>query len=343
MIFDKRNILRAIFVKKFVPYKKIIALLLLFPVLISVPGCQKSNQPMTYTDYYFNTVISLTFYSADDCALAEECFALCEKYENLLSRTVEGSDIWRINHSNGEPVSVSSETYNLLEQALYYCELTEGKIDITVAPLMDLWNFTEATDETVPPSSAEINALLEHVDYRLVELGENNTVTLKDPDSAIDLGFIAKGFIADQIKDYLISQGVTSALINLGGNVCAIGNKPDGSAYTIGIQQPFAAAGTTSDVVQVTNSSVVTSGTYERYFTYENVIYHHILDATTGYPVENELTGITIICDSSATADALSTTCFVLGPEDALKYIETLDNTECILINVSGQITYSYK
>lgn len=343
MIVDKRNTLYVILDIIITPYKKILALLLVGLVLFSFPGCQKSSQPVTYTDYYFNTVISLTFYSADDCTLAKECFALCEKYENLLSRTVEGSDIWRINHSNGEPVSVSADTYDLLEQALYYCELTDGKIDITVAPLMDLWNFTEATNETAPPSSAEINALLEHVDYRLVELGENNTVTLKDPDSAIDLGFIAKGFIADQIKEYLLSQGVTSALINLGGNVCAIGNKPDATAYTVGIQQPFAPAGTTSDVVQVSNSSVVTSGTYERYFTYENIVYHHILDATTGYPVENELTGVTIICDSSATADALSTTCFVLGPEDALEYVQALDDTECILIDETGQITYSYK
>ena len=184
MIFDKRN----------KSYKRILALLLLGLILFSIPGCQKSNQPVTYTDYYFNTVISLTFYSANDCALAEECFALCEKYENLLSRTVEGSDIWRINHSNGEPVSVSTDTYDLLEQALYYCELTDGKIDITIAPLMDLWNFTESADETVPPSPEEINVLLEHVNYRLVELGENNTVTLKDAESSIDLGFIAKGF-----------------------------------------------------------------------------------------------------------------------------------------------------
>lgn len=332
MIFNKRN----------KSYKRILALLLLGLILFSIPGCQKSNHPVTYTDYYFNTVISLTFYSANDCAFAEECFALCEKYENLLSRTVEGSDIWRINHSNGEPVSVSTDTYDLLEQALYYCELTDGKIDITVAPLMDLWNFTESADETVPPSPEEINVLLEHVNYRLVELGENNTVTLKDAESSIDLGFIAKGFIADKIKEHLVSQGVSSALINLGGNVCTIGNKPDGTAYTVGIQQPFAPAGTTSDIVQITNSSVVTSGTYERYFTYENIVYHHILDATTGYPVVNGLTGVTIICDSSTTADALSTTCFVLGPEDALEYIQTLDNAECILINDSGQIIYSY-
>lgn len=343
MIVDKRNTLYVILDKKITPYKRIFTLLLVGLVLFSFPGCQKSSQPVTYTDYYFNTVISLTFYSADDCTLAKECFALCEKYENLLSRTVEGSDIWRINHSNGEPVSVSADTYDLLEQALYYCELTDGKIDITVAPLIDLWNFTDATDETTPPASEEINALLEHVDYKHVELGENNTVTLKDTEAAIDLGFIAKGFIADQIKDYLLSQGVTSALINLGGNVCAIGNKPDGTAYTVGIQQPFAAAGTTSDVVQVSNSSVVTSGTYERYFTYENIVYHHILDATTGYPVENNLTGVTIICGSSTTADALSTTCFVLGPEDALEYVQALDDTECILIDETGQLIYSYQ
>ncbi len=322
---------------------RILALLIACLCIFLLPGCQKVNQPVTYTGYYFNTVISLTFYNADDCALSDECFTLCEKYENMFSRTVENSDIWRINHSNGEPVNVSQETYELIKQALYYCELSEGKIDITVAPLMDLWDFTGATDKTEPPSSEEINALLSHVNYRLVEPGQNNTIILKDSKAAIDLGFIAKGFIADKLKEYLISQGVTSALINLGGNICTIGTKPDGTAYMVGIQQPFAPTGTTVDVVSVSDSSVVTSGTYERYFTYENSCYHHILDATTGYPVENELTGITIICKSSTTADALSTTCFVMGTEDALNYIKLLDDTECILINASGQITYSYK
>lgn len=322
---------------------RILALLMACLCIFLLPGCQKTNQPVTYTGYYFNTIISLTFYNADDCTLSEECFSLCEKYENMFSRTVENSDIWRINHSNGEPVNVSQETYELINQALYYCELSDGKIDITIAPLMDLWNFTGAADETEPPSSEEINALLSHVNYKLVEPGDNNTIILKDPKAAIDLGFIAKGFIADKLKEYLVSQGVTSALINLGGNVCTIGSKPDGTAYTVGIQQPFAATGTTLDVVSVSNSSVVTSGTYERYFTCENHFYHHILDATTGYPVENELTGVTIICESSAAADALSTTCFVMGTEDALNYIKLLDDTECILINTSGQITYSYK
>lgn len=326
---------------KYSLFSKIVSLYLIGIFLLSGISCTTASSPLTFTGYYFDTVVSLTFYHSKDAAKAEECFQLCEKYENMLSRTIEGSDVWNINHSLGAPVEVSSETYDLIQQALYYCELTDGKIDITIAPLMDLWNFTGHTDGQAPPSSEEISTLLSHVDYRLVEPGDNYTIALKDKEAAIDLGFIAKGYIADKIKDYLISQGVKSALINLGGNVCAIGSKPDGSAYTIGIQQPFAPTGTALDTLQVTDTSVVTSGTYERYFIYEDTAYHHILDATTGYPIENTLTGVTIVCTSSTRADALSTTCFVLGKEKALEYIKTLDDTECILIDDSGDITYS--
>ncbi len=321
--------------------KKAFILFLISMFLTTCLSCTAPNQPLTYTGYYFDTIVNLTFYNNKDAKLAEECFDLCQSYENLLSRTVEGSDIWNINHSNGVAVTVSPETYALLEEALFYCELSRGKIDITVAPLMDLWNFTDATKEQTPPTQGEIDALLTHVDYRLIEL-ENNTVTLKDPKAAIDLGFIAKGYIADRIKEYLISQGVESALINLGGNICAIGNKPDGTAYTIGIQEPFAPGGTTLDTIEITNTSIVTSGTYERYFTYNNTIYHHILDATTGYPSDSSLTSVTIICTSALQADALSTTCFVLGKDKALEYINSLDGAECILVDTQGNLYYSH-
>lgn len=321
--------------------KKVFISFLISMFLTTCLSCTAPNQPVTYTGYYFDTIVNLTFYNNEDSQLAEECFDLCQSYENMLSRTIEGSDIWNINHSNGTPVTVSQETYALIEEALFYCELSEGKIDITVAPLMNLWNFTDAIKEQTPPTQEEIDALLTHVDYRLIEL-ENNTVTLKDPKAAIDLGFIAKGYISDRIKEYLISQGVESALINLGGNVCAIGNKPDGTAYTIGIQEPFAPSGTTLDTIKITNTSVVTSGTYERYFTYNNTIYHHILDATTGYPSNGPLTSVTIICPSSLQADALSTTCFVLGKDKALEYINSLNGAECILIDAQGNLYYSH-
>ena len=325
-------------------YKKLIALLLcatFFATIIT--GCQKQAQPVTYTGYYFDTVIQLTFYEKDAAILADECFQICDKYEKMFSRTLEGSDIWRINQSMGTPTTVSDETYALIKEALFYCELTEGKIDITVAPLMDLWNFTEAKDDQAPPSQEEIETLLAHVNYQNVELGPGNTVTLLDSKASIDLGFIAKGYIADKLKEYLLSKEITSALINLGGNICAIGSKPDNTCYAIGIQQPFAPTGTTLQTLQITDTSVVTSGIYERYFTYDQTIYHHILDATTGYPVENTLTSVTILCPSSTRADALSTTCFVLGKEEALKYIKTLDDTECILLEQSECITYSYQ
>lgn len=322
---------------------KISALLFIGVLFLASVACTVAPQPITYTDYYFDTVVNLTFYNETDATLAEECFKICEEYENMLSRTVEGSDIWNINHGNGEAVVVSKETYNLIKEALFYCELTEGRIDITVAPLMDLWNFTEVSDNKIPPIHEEIQAKLAHVDYTLVELGPDCSVTLKDPEAAIDLGFIAKGYIADRLKEYLVTQGVTSALINLGGNVVTIGNKPDGSPYTIGIQKPYAPIGTTLDTVQVTDSSTVTSGTYERYFTYEDKTYHHILDATTGYPVENTLTGVTILCPSSTNADALSTTCFVMGKDSALSYIQSLEDTECILVDDTGAIYDSYQ
>jgi len=309
--------------------------------ILSFMNRNKQNQPVTYTDFYFNTVVSLTFYNERDCSLSDQCFELCNTYEKMFSRTMEGSDIWRINHSNGNPVTVSEETYYLINEALYYCELTEGKIDITIAPLMDLWNFTGNPDEQSPPSPEEINELLQHVDYRMIELGDNNTVILKDPEAAIDLGFIVKGYVADKLKEYLTSQNVTSAVINLGGNISVIGNKPDGSPYTIGIQEPFAPTGTTLDIIQISDSSAVTSGTYQRYYEYDNTLYHHILDATTGYPVDNSLSGITILCPSSTQADALSTTCFIMGEKEALNHINALEDTECILIKTNGSLIRS--
>lgn len=311
----------------------IYSLLPLGILLISLVSCTPKSQPVTYTDFYFNTIISLTFYNAEDAKLAEECFDLCETYEDMLSRTVEGSDVSNINENAEQPTEVSPETYELIKESLYYCILTDGKIDITVAPLMDAWNFTDSTVEQIPPTKEEISTLLSHVDYTNIELGTNNTVTLKDPEAAIDLGFIAKGYIADKLKEYLISEGVEHALINLGGNICTIGSKPDGSPYTIGIQDPFSSQGTTYTTVTVTDSSVVTSGTYERFFTYEGVDYHHILDAATGYPCDNTLKSVTIVCSSSTQADALSTTCFVLGTEDALDLINSLENVECLLID----------
>ena len=149
----------------------------------------------------------------------------------------------------------------------------------------------------------------------------------------IDLGFIAKGYIADKMKEYLLSNGVESALINLGGNVLTIGNKPDGSPYILGIQEPFSNGQSSIPNVSIRDKSLVTSGVYERYFYEKDTLYHHILDTKTGYPIDNDLLGVTILSESSMEGDAYSTICLCLGLEDGMKLIEKTEGLEALLIH----------
>ncbi len=309
-------------------------------------GCQRNAEAFTRTDFCYDTVISLTIYDTADNAdsvnaLLDEAITLCREYDLLFTRTGESGDIYRINHAGGEWTNVSDETIRLLQSALQYCEMTNGQIDITIAPVKDLWDFTGDPDAR-PASTTDTEAALAHVDYRLVEINGNN-VRLADPDAGIDVGFIAKGYIADQVRALLLEKGVTSALINLGGNIAVIGEKPEGAAFQIGIQEPFATAGSYMYTVECSDtknnySSVVTSGTYERSFTYNGKLYHHILDCSTGKPVETDLTGVTILTDSSLHADALSTTCILLGYEKAKSYIESLEDVEAVLIRADGEL-----
>ena len=317
----------------------LILLFLLSDVFLT--GCSRRTEPQTETGFYFNTVISITVYHPKDAVYLEDCFSLCDTYEKMLSRTVEGSDIYRINHSSGEPVAVSEETARLLEQACNYARLSGGKIDPTVALLDDLWNFsgqagTESAQKRIP-ADADIQSVLPHINYKNIHI-ENSTVTLEDPMSQIDLGFIAKGYIADRLKELLKANGVQSALINLGGNVVVLGSKPDGSPFTIGMQKPFDEQGKAIATLSLSDSSLVSSGVYERYFRQDGRLYHHILDPASGYPVENGLFGVTILSGSSMEGDALSTTCFVLGLTEGMKLIESLPDIEAVFITEDYQL-----
>ncbi|MCD8074009.1 MAG: FAD:protein FMN transferase [Lachnospiraceae bacterium] len=309
----------------------------------AVPACAEEEKT-SETGFFLDTVITITLYGDKDSTAMNGCFDLLDQYEQMLSRTVEGSDVWKINHSNGEPTEVSEETAWLIETALYYSELSDGAFDITITPLVELWDVQnkaslvtgdETTEEAYAsgliPSEEEIENALLHIDYTAVSC-EGTTVTLSDPEAEIDLGGIAKGYIADCLEDYLLSQGIESALINLGGNVQTVGTKPDGSSWKIGIQKPFGGSSDIITVVECTGESVVTSGTYERYFEIDGTIYHHILDPNTGYPADNGLVSVTILADSSTVCDALSTTCFVLGLEDGMELIESIDNVEALFI-----------
>lgn len=309
-------------------------------ICFTFSGCSKNTTPVSKSGIYFDTVITITLYDTRQYNLLDECLLLAEKYENLFSKTVETSDIYKINHSNGASVTVDDETFYLLEKALSYAKLTDGAIDPTILPLSDLWNFGE--NDQVPDKDSILQAL-SHVGYENVILDkENSCVTLKDKNAGIDLGFIAKGYIADKMKEFLLSKGVTSAIINLGGNVLTLGTKPDGSTYTLGIQAPFDMNSAASALtVKVNDKSLVTSGVYERYFYQEDVLYHHILSTKTGYPVNNGLWSVTILSDSSMEGDAYSTICMCLGLDDALTLIETTDNIEAMFITEDMEIIYS--
>lgn len=289
----------------------------------------QTDQDLTYTDMLFDTVIKIQILDPADESILDGLKKLCEKYDTMFSATNTDSELYKLNHANGQPFTVSSETANLIQEGIHYSELSGGAFDLTIEPVSALWDFK--ADKPTVPSSDAIAQAVSHVDYTKVDI-QDNTVTLEDPEAGIDLGAIAKGYIADQVKTYLKKQGIKHAIINLGGNVDVIGTKPDGSKYNIGIQKPFDESGEAITSVQLKDQAVVTSGIYERYFKKNGKLYHHILDPRTGYPCENNLYSVSIITDSSTKADALSTTCFLLGYEKGMELIQSMDGVEAIFI-----------
>ena len=287
------------------------------------------------TGTYFDTVVQIEVWGADQ-DMIEHCRKMCETYEQMLSATIETSEISKINNADGEPVSVSDDTAELIEKGIEYGEISGGLFDITIAPASGLWNFTDNEDKTLPDPD-ELAEAVSHIDYRCVHV-DGNTVVLTDPEAQIDLGGIAKGYIADRLKEYLEGEGIEHALIDLGGNMLALGGRYDGTDFRIGLQKPFAETGTAMAALSINDQSVVTSGDYERYFEKDGVIYHHILDPATGYPVQNDRDQVTIISDRSVDGDALSTTCFAMGLEDGLELIRSLDGVEAIFVTKDGEI-----
>ena len=331
----------------------------------------RTQTPVSHTGFAFDTVVTISIYDSSKADALEQCFALCEKYESLFSTTLEGSEIWKINHANGKRTAVSYDTALLIQSALSYCDQSQGILDLTLHPIAEEWDISGQMRQASAladydysiPSEQTLSELLTHVDYRNVvitdangsEIGYNDTlsddtgyfVTLTDNESAIDLGFIAKGYIADRLKEYLLSQGVESGIISLGGNILLIGSKPDGTPFNVGIQKPFGATNEVITTIQQSDISVVSSGCYERYYMTDadekdGIIYHHIFDATTGCPVQNDLLGVSILSASSMEGDALSTYCYLLGLDKGLEYIRSLENVDAVFITKDYAIISSY-
>lgn len=268
---------------------------------------------------------------------AEQALAQAEeeirKLESEWSVTDESSEIWAVNHSGGEPVALDSETAQIVRFALDMAEETDGALDPTIYPVLEAWGFT--TDENRIPGEEEIQTLLANTGYEKVELN-GSQITLR-PGMEIDLGAVGKGYAGDVVAALVEEAGITSALLDIGGNIQAVGSRPDGTDWRLGIRSPYGEG--TIGALSVSDCAVVTSGNYERYFIGEDgKRYGHIIDPATGHPVDNGLASVTIIADEGKMGDALSTSMFVKGLDQAQEYWRAHQDFDMIIITEDGRV-----
>lgn len=366
--------------------RHLLGVLLVITLIIAQTGCAANektndNQGISKTGFYLDTICTITIFGIEDAdgsfAAADEeeqqrqlyqlitdAFKLCDSYEKILSKTIKTSDIARVNAASGKAVEVSDATIEVLRKGIEYGRLSNGAFDITIGKATDLWNFHDAgdtalaaegsgesaADEAAPgeiPNAQVLAEAMRHVDYSKVEI-DGNTVRLADPKMELDLGGIAKGYIADRVTAFLEEKGVRSAIIDLGGNIVALGGKArsmlDTEAgetdFRIGIKDPQSESGALLGTLPASNLTVVTSGTYERYFIADGKKYHHILDSETGYPTDTDVLSATIIAAKgrSVDCDGLSTTCLALGIENALALVNSIEGVEAILVDTNGKV-----
>ncbi len=299
----------------------------LLGVCLLCTSCQATPTPATREFTALDTLCSVKIYDGQD-ALLDKAVGTVTEYEALWSRTMENSDIARMNAADGEAVTIDENTAELLEQAIAWSNATDGAFDITVAPCKELWEAATdvPTDEALAAAKARVGIdKLKTAPWRLTDGAQ------------LDLGAIAKGAIADKVCERLLANGCTSALIDLGGNITAFGRKPDGSPFRVAIADPLDPSRTVL-TVEAADVTLSTSGSYNRYYELDGVRYSHILDPSTGRPVDNDLRAVTVIARRGADADALSTACLVMGFDRAWAFLQTLDGIEAIFVKTDGAV-----
>lgn len=319
-------------------------MLLLLAGLLLFCACgigNRSEAKLTESRFCLDTLVTLTLYEGGNEAVMEEAFEELERLESLLSVHKEGSDLWNLCEQAGKtPVTISPETMELLLAAKNYYALSQGYLDISVGALIALWDV--GGEGHVPTEEEKETALALKGLEELVLDETASTAYLPRESMKLDLGALAKGYMADKLKAFLMDRGVTSAILDLGHNILLIGGKPSTGRFTVGVKNPLETAGTDlTAVVETADKSVVTSGTYERYFERDGVRYHHILDPYTGVPADTGVLSVTILSDTSLAGDALSTTCLLLGQEKGLALIESLEGVEAMFIMEDGTRLFS--
>ena len=331
----------------------LLSIIMILP-LLSACGAGAGSEPVMKDGYYLDTICSVSVYRmADDQgevkdaaemseeaeAAIDEAFDLCSELESKISRTRKDSDISRINNAEGEWVEVSAETLELIKKGLDYSDMSGGRFDITVGGITEQWDFHAAEDEAEIPDGEALAEAATHINYKDVETGDGK-VRLKDPETKLDLGGIAKGYIGDKMTELLESRGVVSAVINLGGNVICIGGKTDEDDFVIGVETPFSDRTEIIGKIGARDKTLVTSGVYERRIEVDGKTYHHILNTETGWPVDTDLDAVTLTAEKgqSADIDALSTICLILGADEGVRLIEKQDGIEGVFVLSDGSI-----
>lgn len=311
-------------------------------MIISYTGCGNKTEPVSKDSYYMDTLCTVTVYDmeemSDENALAaiDGAFSICADYEDMISVTRENSDIYKINHAGGKPVECNPHTIEVVKMGIEAGKKSKGAFDITIGKVTDLWDF-QGENPSVPDED-KIKEALDDVNYKQIKI-QGNTITMDDPEGEINLGGIGKGYIADRAADFLKEQGVTSAIVNFGGNIVVIGDKM-GSPFKIGVELPYSDRSEIAGYVETEDATLVTSGIYERYFEEDGVKYHHILDVNTGYPADTDVVSVTIIAPYgySGISDGLSTTCLILGSEKGMELIESVDGVEAVFQTKDGKL-----
>lgn len=282
--------------------------------------------------FAMDTTMTLIAYGPHANAALDAAADEINRLDALFSISSDTGDIFRANRDGSS--TLSADTKELLSRSLDFAAETGGLLEPTIEPVMNAWGFT--TKNYRVPSQDELKELLSHVDYRQVEI-TGDTLTLPE-NVQIDLGAIAKGYTSARVMDVFRDAGLTSGIISLGGNVQALGHKPDGSLWRVGIQDPKDSQNVIA-IVEIADEAVITSGTYQRYFEQDGVTYHHIIDPRTGYPADSGLTSVSIISKDGTLADAMSTSLFIMGAEKAGEFWkEHRDEFDAIMMDEDGTV-----
>lgn len=309
---------------------KKIALILCLCLMLT--GCKKDKSAEKFSTQIFamDTVMEILIYGQDDSVL-KKANSLVSDLDQSLSTTNQNSEIYQLNVSGS--AALSENTALLMKKGLEFCQKTSGALDLSIYPVVQAWGFT--TDEYRIPSEESLNTLLQNVDYTKISL-QDDYGTIPEG-MAVDLGSIAKGFTGDLLAEEFKNEGISSALLNLGGNVHALGSKPDGSPWKVGIQDPISTD--YLGVLSIRDQAVITSGGYERYFEGpDGEIYWHIIDPATGKPAKSGLISATAVGSEGVYCDALSTSLFIMGEEKATQFWKENKDFQMILVTENKEV-----